>query len=85
VSNIPNLTSSASARTIDIIAEAKGRVTERRMRESIHDAEIDGWNQAVRACIRVISDREEGKPIGPWTRETLRQIDDLRIKPEPET
>lgn len=48
-------------------------------------AEIDGWNQAIHACIRLISDREGPTYVGPFTRETLRRIADLRITPEPET
>lgn len=48
----------------------------------IAEAERDGWNQALQACILLLEKREADY-IGPWTRETMRMIHALRAEASP--
>lgn len=45
---------------------------------SLRNAEIDGWNQAVAACIAVIHERNGAGYVGPWTRDLIRAVEALR-------
>ena len=45
---------------------------------SLRNAEIDGWNQAIAACIAVIHERNGAGYVGPWTRDTIRALEGLR-------